>query len=59
MLDDSWKIAGATGRFETGKDKKTVTFEAKKCRSIKLKALSGINGEAWTSAAEIGVVPND
>jgi hypothetical protein len=36
-----------------------VTFEAKKCRFIKLKALSEINGEAWTSAAEIGVVPND
>jgi hypothetical protein len=24
---------------------------------IKLKAISEVNGEAWTSAAEIGVVP--
>lgn len=47
------------GTFEGGKEKKTVTFEAKKCRFIKLKALSEVNDQAWTSAAEIGVVPND
>ncbi len=47
------------GTFETGKEKKTVAFQAKMCRFIKLKALSEINGGAWTSAAEIGVVPND
>ena len=47
------------GTFETGKEKKTVSFPAKQCRFIKLKALSEINGAAWTSAAEIGVVPND
>ena len=45
------------GTFAAGKEMKTVTFEPKKCRFIKLKALSEINGEAWTSAAEIGVVP--
>jgi endo-alpha-N-acetylgalactosaminidase len=44
------------GAFQSGKEKKTVTFEPKKCRYIKLKALSEINGEAWTSAAEIGIV---
>lgn len=47
------------GTFGASKDKKTVTFDPVKCRFIKLKALSEINGEAWTSAAEIGVVPND
>jgi hypothetical protein len=47
------------GTFGTTKDKKTVTFDPVKCRFIKLKALSEINGEAWTSAAEMGVVPND
>jgi hypothetical protein len=47
------------GSFPYGKEKKTATFEPKKCRFIKLKALSEINGEAWTSAAEIGVVLND
>jgi len=45
-----------TGMFGPGKGKKTVTFEARICRFIKLRALSEINGEAWTSAAEIGVV---
>jgi len=44
------------GTFEEGKEKKTVTFEPKTCRFIKLKALSEVNGEAWTSAAEISVV---
>jgi len=47
------------GTFESGSDKKTVTFDPVKCRFIKLKALSEVNGEAWTSAAEIGVIPND
>ena len=47
------------GTFGSTKEKKTVTFDPVKCRFIKLKALSEINGQAWTSAAEIGVVPND
>jgi len=51
--------AVSKGTFESGKEKKTVAFQAKKCRFIKLKALSEINGGAWTSAAEIGVVPNN
>jgi hypothetical protein len=45
--------------FASGKDKKTITFEPKKCRYVKLKALSEVNVEAWTSAAEIGVVLAD
>ena len=44
------------GSFENTKDKKTVTFDAKPCRFIKLRALSEVNDEAWTSAAEIGVI---
>ena len=51
--------AVSKGTFESGKEKKTVAFEAKKCRFIKLKAISEINDGAWTSAAEIGVVPNN
>jgi phospholipase C len=46
----------AKGAFGEGPEQKTVTFEPKTCHFIKLKALSEINGEAWTSAAEIGVV---
>jgi hypothetical protein len=45
------------GTFEDSKDLKTVTFDPQKCRFIKLKALSEVNDEAWTSAAEIGVIP--
>ena len=47
------------GAFENGTTKKTVSFEPKSCRFLKLKALSEINGEAWTSAAEIGIVQGD
>ena len=43
---------------DEGKGKATVTFEPKKGRYIKLRAISEINGGAWTSAAEIGVIPN-
>jgi len=47
------------GEFtSSSKDKKTVTFDQSvKCGFIKLKALSEINDNAWSSAAEIGVVP--
>lgn len=45
------------GEFAASKDKKTVTFDPVKCGFIKLRALSEINDAAWTSAAEIGVVP--
>jgi hypothetical protein len=44
------------GAFEPGKEEKIKTFEPIKCRFIKLKALSEINGLPWTSAAEIGVI---
>ncbi len=44
------------GSFENTKDKKTVTFDPKSGRFIKLRALSEVNGEAWTSAAEIGII---
>jgi hypothetical protein len=46
----------AKGEFDASKSLKSVTFAPTACRFIKLKALSEINGEAWTSAAEIGVV---
>jgi hypothetical protein len=47
------------GVFESGKEMKTVAFEPRKCGYIKLRAMSEINGEAWTSAAEIGIVQAD
>jgi hypothetical protein len=44
------------GTFEPGKEEKIETFEPVKCRFIKLKAISEINGLPWTSAAEICVI---
>ena len=44
------------GAFEPGKDEKIETFEPVKCRFIKLKAISEVNGLPWTSAAEIRVI---
>ncbi len=57
--DDDKKFGDVVkkGTFGEGKDKKSVKFDPKKCRYIKLKALSEINDNAWTSAAEIGVIP--
>ena len=46
----------AKGEFDGSKELKSVTFAPTACRFIKLKAVSEINGEAWTSVAEIGVV---
>lgn len=46
----------AKGAFENSKVLKSVTFPPQQCRFIRLKALSEVNGEAWTSAAEIGVI---
>jgi hypothetical protein len=46
----------ASGTFDGGRKQKTVKFDAKQCRFIKLKALSEINDQVWASAAEIGVV---
>lgn len=51
--------AVSKGTFVSGKEKKAVTFPAKKCRFIKLKALSEINDGAWTSVAELNVIPAD
>jgi len=44
------------GAFAPGKGEKIETFEPLKCRFIKFRAMSEINGLPWTSAAEIGVV---
>jgi hypothetical protein len=44
------------GEFKPGKEEKIETFQPVKCRFIKLKALSEINGGFWTSAAEIRVI---
>ena len=45
------------GTLGEGKEKKTVIFDGKEGRFVKLKALSEINEQPWTSAAEIDVIP--
>jgi hypothetical protein len=47
------------GAFEPGKAEKIETFEPVKCRFIKLRAISEINGLPWTSTAEIRVIQRD
>lgn len=57
-LSDDGKEFGppvAKGRWENTELKKTAPFEPKKASFIRLKALSEVNGEPWTSAAEIEV----
>jgi hypothetical protein len=44
------------GEFERSKDRQSVVFEPKHCAFIKLVALSEVNAEVWTSAAELGVI---
>jgi hypothetical protein len=44
------------GTFEPGKGEQIETFDPVNCRFIKLRAISEITGQPWTSAAEIGVI---
>jgi endo-alpha-N-acetylgalactosaminidase len=59
-LSDDGKEFGqpvAKGEWANSKEKKTASFDAKSCSFIKLVAKSEVNDQAFTSAAEIGVVP--
>ena len=57
--DKNFGLPVSRGTFAEGQEKKTVAFEPKKGRFIKLKAISEINDNPWTSAAEINVIPSD
>jgi len=48
-----------TGAFDSSKKEKIETFKPVKCRFVKLRALSEITGQPWTSAAEIRVIGSD
>ncbi|HEY3760348.1 MAG TPA: discoidin domain-containing protein [Verrucomicrobiae bacterium] len=60
VSNDSTNFGEPVGRgaFGPGKGEKIETFKPIKCRFIKLKAISEINGLPWTSAAEIRVIQN-
>src|SRR5262244_2473868 len=51
----TWGTAVATGTFAADTTEKTVRFTAKAGRYVRLVAMSEINGNAWTSAAELNV----
>src|SRR5262249_42299737 len=52
----TWGSAVATGTLAADTTEKTVRFTAKTGRYVRLVAVSEINGNAWTSAAELNVL---
>ncbi|MBN1310243.1 MAG: discoidin domain-containing protein [Anaerolineae bacterium] len=52
----NWGSAVAAGTFANNASEKEVTFTAKTGRYVRLRALSEVNGNLWTSAAEINVL---
>lgn len=51
----NWGGAVATGTFSNNSSLKQITFAAKSGQYLRLRALSEVNGNPWTSAAEINV----
>jgi hypothetical protein len=51
----NWGTAVATGTFANDATEKTVSFTAKQGRFVRFRALSEVNGQQFTSAAEINV----
>jgi F5/8 type C domain/Protein of unknown function (DUF4038)/Domain of unknown function (DUF5060) len=51
----TWGSAVATGTLAANTSEKTVGFTAKTGRYVRLVAVSEINGQPWTSAAELNV----
>jgi hypothetical protein len=51
----NWGTAVATGTFDSSNSEKKVTFTATQGRYVRLRALSEINGNPWTSVAELNM----
>ncbi len=49
----------ASGTWANNRDLKTVTFPEQEVDYLRLEALSEVNGKAWSSAAEIGLLDED
>ncbi|HVK24625.1 MAG TPA: discoidin domain-containing protein [Actinokineospora sp.] len=52
----NWGTPVATGTFANTATEKSLTFTAKTGRYLRFRALSEVNGNAWTSAGEITAV---
>lgn len=54
---NNWGVAAKTGEFKNSSSPETLIFDTPvKARYFKLKALSEVNGGAWTSIAELSAV---
>lgn len=53
----NWGTKVASGTFDSTRNEHVVTFPRMNARYIRLVALSEINGGAWTSLAELDLVP--
>src|SRR2546425_2605578 len=51
----TWSTAAAAGTLAANTSEKTVRFTAKTGRYVRLVAVSEINGQPWTSAAELNI----
>ncbi|GIG61833.1 hypothetical protein Lfu02_62050 [Longispora fulva] len=51
----TWGTAVKTGTFANNTTEQTVTFTAKTGRYVRLRALSEVNGNPWTSVAELNI----
>lgn len=55
----SWGSPVKTGSWATSKDEKTVSMSGQTGRYVMLVALSEVNGNAWTSVAEINLTGSE
>jgi endo-alpha-N-acetylgalactosaminidase len=51
----AWGTAAVTGTWANTTAEKSACFTARAARYVRLRALSEVNGRAWTSAAELNV----
>jgi hypothetical protein len=52
----NWGTAAATGTFANSASEKEVTFTARTARYARLRALTEVNGNVWTSMAELNIL---
>jgi phospholipase C len=52
----NWGTAVATGTFANSASEKEVSFTTGTARYVRLRALTEVNGNPWTSAAELRVL---